>query len=207
MKMGDLVSYSMTVKTVATVMFAGCLVALAGCSSEPDRASTLQQLADQARAAGSDANAEILADGEVTDDEYFAAARTYQTCIRETGVVLPDPQMNPVDGVTLIFDTTEILELSGANATKSQECEQQWQPVMLGYTSTHTFKMDEGLLAAVKTCLEDKGFTVPDEASAVPDLVGDPDSDGGEQRGVAETCTYAEAEILFPDSPGFVFSY
>lgn len=200
-------SYSTTFKAVVVLALAGCAVTLAGCSSEPDHTSSLQQLADQARAAGSDDNALILDDGEVTDDEYFQAARGYQTCIRETGIVLPDPEMNPVDGVTLVFDTTEIIELSGANATKSQECEQQWQPVLLGYTSTHTFKMDEALLAAVATCMEDKGFTVPEDASEVADIVGNPDSDGGEQRGIAENCTYAEAERLFPDSPGFVFSY
>lgn len=193
-------------KAVAVLMLLGSAVALTGCSSEPDRTSALPNIADPSRAAGSDSNA-ILDDGEVTDEEYFEAARSFQSCIRETGVVLPAPEVNPVDGVTLVFDMTEVVELSGANATKSQECEQQWQPVMLGYTSTHIAKMDEALLFAVAECMKLTGFMIPEDASNVADIVGNPASDGGEQRGIAENCTYAEAERLFPGSSGFVFFY
>ncbi|MEW1976300.1 hypothetical protein AB0301_14665 [Microbacterium profundi] len=195
--------------------FAGAIAAcaivflLTSCSSggQDPRAIVLNQ-AEQARAAGSEANAKAMEDGELTEGEYYAAARRYQECYREQGIVLPEPVLSPVDNVTLEWDFPDTAMSSGKKTGEALEtCTKQWTPVSLAYGATHDQHTDPLLLDATRECLKKEGFDTPDDAVRVADLIGDPNSDSGKQSTAAEKCLIAEAFKLYPDLPAVTVQY
>lgn len=192
-------------------MAAACAVAilLTGCSSgATDPRAIVLNSAQEARSAGSEANAEAMDDGELTEDEYRAAARRYQECYREEGIVLPEPVLSPVDNVTLEWEFPDTTFTSDAQISKALElCTSQWTPVVLAYGATHEQHTDPLLLKAARECLEDAGFTTPEDAVRVADLVGDPSNDSGKQRSAAEKCLIDEAFKLFPELPAVTVQY
>lgn len=188
-----------------------CLFALllTGCSggSDDPRAIVLNA-AQEARAAGAEANAEAMDDGELTEDEYRAAARRYQECYREQGIVLPEPVLSPVDNVTLEWDFPDTAFSSGEETGEALElCTQQWTPVSVAYGATHDHHTDPLLLAAARECLKEQGFDTPEDAVRVADIVGDPNTDSGRQSAAAEKCLIDEAFKLYPDLPAVTVQY
>lgn len=194
--------FSIAVACALALLLTGC----SGGGNDP-RAIVLNA-AEQARAAGSEANAKAMDDGDLTEDEYRAAARRYQECYRDQGIVLPEPVLSPVDHVTLEWDYPDTALSSGKETGKALEvCANQWTPVSLAYGATHDQHTDPLLLDAARKCLKTEGFDTPDDAVRVADLIGDPNSDSGKQSAAAEKCLIAEAFKLYPDLPAVTVQY
>lgn len=189
------------------VLVCGSVGLLAGCgSSNSDPRAIVLNAAEQARDAGAEANAEAMEDGELTEDEYRAAARRYQECYRDQGIVLPEPVLSPVDNVTLEWDFPDTA-ISTETAAKLEVCTGQWTPVSVAYGATHDQFIDPLLLAATRTCLSDAGFDTPEKSVRVADLVGDPSKDSGRQSAAAEKCLIAQAFKLYPTLPAVTVQY
>lgn len=194
--------WSMAIAGVIAMLLVGCS------SGGADPRAVVLNSAQEARTAGSEANAQAMEDGELTEDEYRAAARRYQECYRDEGIVLPEPILSPVDNVTLEWDFPDTAFSSDAQISEALEiCTSQWTPVSLAYGATHEQHIDPLLLAATRECLQDAGFDTPDDAARVADLVGDPSNDSGQQRSATEKCLIDEAFELFPELPAVTVQY
>lgn len=186
------------------VMF--IIAATVGCSSPrntvDDARSSVLEYAKEAREAGADKNAELLQDGNVTEDEYLEAAARYQTCMGAAGIDLVGPQFSPVDNKTLEWGYPEDITSSPTSLKEQETCRAQWEPVMWSFITTHEPLMDRPLMEAVQACLESQSLTFPSEAKSFNDLVGPTDDKGVQRIPAIEKCIISEALRLYPDLPG-----
>lgn len=184
------------------------VLALSGCASgEPSPEAVLQNSADEAAAAGSQENADAMSDGELTEDEYYDAARRFQTCYSDAGVVIEGPVLSPVDSLTLEWVYPDTYDLDENGEAAVEQCNSQWIPVAAAYSATHDSVMDQALRVSVITCMQENGYEMAGDESSVVDFVGEPEADGGQQRTQAEHCIIDGARVLFPDLPQVTVSY
>lgn len=149
-----------------------------------------------------------MRDGELTEDEYYAAALRLQNCYSDQGVAIEGPVVSPVDQLTLEFAYPESLSsISDSGEAELNKCIDQWIPVIAAYTATHDAQMDESLRVAVLDCLTEAGYMTTGEEITSADFMGDSDSDGGQQKKVAEECIVTNATRLFPDLPKVTIYY
>lgn len=147
---------------------------------------------------GATQNAEALADGEITSEEYFAAANRYKDCIREAGIELDGPYLSPVDNAYLLWGVSEN-RVAGDNAAEvSERCAEEWLPVVGAYLDTHEFRMDRKLVDAVSFCLERLGNPVTGKEQSAGDFV----AGETERSSDVERCVIDSATLLYPELPG-----
>lgn len=193
-------------RALAALAALGMLTSCAG-TSTPDPAALTIQAGKDAAAAGSAENAAAMADGDLTEDEYFSGARRYQECYAAEGVVLPEPITSPVDGLTLEWIyPDEAFAVVGDAAAELQKCNEQWAPMSAAY-ALHPAYMDPKLRDAVVLCMRDKGYEATGKEERVADFVGDPSSDQGAQSDVAVRCIMDSSHEVFPEIPQVTVSY
>ncbi|MFD4957864.1 hypothetical protein [Microbacterium sp. NPDC058389] len=163
--------------------------------------------ADELHELGAQESADALADGDVTYDEYLEAARRYQACLRDVGVVIEGPHLSPVDNVWLLWQLPE--EISGGESVAAavSSCDERWRPVAAAYIDTHEQRMDDGLQAAVVTCMAAAGYDLSGDESQVIDFMGEIESPPTPRMQDAERCIVELSQRLFPELPGVTVAY
>jgi hypothetical protein len=130
------------------------------CGSDSDRGSAniLADLAEQARRAGADQQAEVLVTGSVDDDDLLAAVLAARECVRELGVRVDPVTRNVFGGLTygfgILVDETELL-------ARADACQDQHAKfVQLGYDRLNPPAPNLGV-SEVRACLAAAGESLP----------------------------------------------
>ncbi|MCU1441310.1 MAG: hypothetical protein JWP85_2307 [Rhodoglobus sp.] len=177
---------------------------LAGCSAPepPTGRELVLALAAEAQEQGHPAQYELMKDGVVDLEDYDTAYRQLRACLEAGGMTVTDPIISPADGLRYIFEY-DANGLAPQTVDEVQgECEAQfWVPVNAAYADTNPAVMEEALRTASLECLEQAGFDMTGEERNFPEMVGDPDVDGGDQREAAADCVFTAAHELYPELP------
>jgi hypothetical protein len=177
---------------------------LAGCSAPepPTGRELVLALAAEAQEQGHPAQYELMKDGVVDLEDYDAAYRQFRACLEEGGIIVTDPIVSPADGLRYIFELDANGLAPEAVDDVQGECEARfWVPINAAYGDTNPAVMEEALRAASLECLEQAGFDMTGKERNFPEMVGDPDGDGGEQREAAADCVFEAAHELYPELP------
>ncbi len=151
--------------------------------------------------------AESIADGEVSDDDYYAAARTYKSCMSQAGVELQGPQLSPVDNISLQWGYPESVSNQSGLEEETEKCHAAWRPMILAYQATHKASMEIALRDAVVSCLDELGYEVSSDATNIRELVGPIESAQDNRLRDTEGCVVSQMDKLFPDAFGITFIY
>lgn len=182
---------------------------LSGCAdtAPPEAGSVLAEARKELRAFGAEESADSLEDGEVSTDDYYAAARRYRSCMAEIGIDIRGPQLSPVDNITLEWRYPALMP-EGPGVTDSVEsCTAQWSPMIEAYEATHTAQMNSDLLRAVRDCLAEQGFSTEPEAANIRALVGPLAGDDHARLGATEQCIGTQMDVLYPEAYGVTVIY
>lgn len=186
---------------------------LASCSSNNDGHAAIDpqvavaEAEAQLRAIGAAENAELLTDGEISTDDYYAAARRYQSCLRILGIEILGPQISPVDNITLEWLYPETMPSGEDLAAKVDICNSHWSPMVIAYQMTHDSVMDEALREYVAGCLLAIGYETDSAGRNVREIVGPGDDTLESRLGDVEGCIIQGAEELYPELYGVTVIY
>ncbi len=184
--------------TLATVItLAGGIVGVGIVVAQgPSEEALIHAAASAAGAKGHEEQRLALSDGVISAREYRAALTDLTGCLTDAGLTHTPPLRSPIDGLTYEFEVVP----SGPNdASALQSCNARyWDPISTLYTSFRPQVMAEPLRVASIECLRDAGFAMSGDERNYPELIGNPDADGGEQREAATECVFQEARRLYP---------
>lgn len=198
-------------KSLMVAAIVAATISVSGCTgdrpAEQDPLARVQNAEAELREAGAIESAESLADGEVSEDDYFAAARLYQSCLRAVGVELKGPQLSPVDNVTLEWLAPTDMPAGADVASKVEVCTSRWSPMITAYEATHPAVMNDDLLKAVRECMSGRGLEVPVDATNIRSLVGPVDDRNSPRLAAVEQCVVDKTTALYPELYGVTFVY
>lgn len=139
----------------------------------PPREDTVQGLLAAAKERGaSTEQIALLADGEVTLDEYRGAFRNFTTCVENRGAKVGNVATNLVDGWRVLSDVTSLRLSDSEIGDVLAECgSSEMEFVEVGYSVSHPDAMDGRLLTRTLVCLKSKGLKVTGEEKNMEDLV------------------------------------
>jgi hypothetical protein len=149
---------------LAALMLIGAAV-LGACSpgdaGDGDGPPSLHQLADDARSAGQEWQANVLDDGDVTLAEYDEAHRRVLACLDAAGLTHSEPERNIPNGYEWLYDISwqGMDEEDGSRA--AQACDENNRYVALAMSAWGDWETEPALLAAVVECVTDAGFEIP----------------------------------------------
>lgn len=144
-------------------------------------------------------SSELLKDGVVDKADYESAFENLRRCMREAGYKVSDPILSPVDNLAYVFEYDAAGRKSEGMRKDSSLCEEEyWSNVSAVYMNTNEQKMDEPIRSAAISCLQQKGYDVPESARSYLEMYGDPLSDEGKQRQDTATCVLETAYRLHP---------
>ncbi|MDR1394245.1 MAG: hypothetical protein LBJ62_09840 [Bifidobacteriaceae bacterium] len=118
--------------------------------------------------------AEMLEDGQVTDEEFREAFDLMAECLVAADVEILGPWVNPVDGVRLDFSAVfdDGVDHETARETVQSCWLPYWDSVSAWYVDTHPHVMDPPLRELVAECLEEKGYVLTGDEMSVEDFAG-----------------------------------
>jgi hypothetical protein len=197
---------------VLAVLIAGASVTSScaspsGNSAADDPRAMVRKAEAEMREAGAIASADSIADGDVSMDDYYAAARLYQSCLRATGVDLKGPHLSPADNITLEWLMPTDVPSGADVPARVQLCTERWAPMIIAYEVTHEAVMDEPLRLAVAECLSALGHHIDPDARNIRGFVGPDDDSVTARLGDIERCVRDNALTLYPDLPGVTVIY
>ncbi len=183
------------------------LLLLTGCTKEEplidpngiDLDTQLTQLRDE----GYTEQADILADGDISSDEYWDAFYLMSDCVSQRGgaAELEDPAINPIDGLTILFGIVQDRDSAPAKPGQGPmaECRTRYfTTVEIWYQITHTYRMAPVLMEKVRACLNDQGFETTGQELNYRDLAGPSTSASSPRELATMTCTTDETRALYP---------
>lgn len=188
-------------------------LAMSGCTGPSTDATELTPrevvlaAADEAKKQGLDFQYRAMEDGVVDSEDYDAAYKALASCYATSGLGIDPPVLNPVDGLTYIFD----LRANGLAPEKVDEVQsmclaEYWVPINGIFLSTNTQRMDEVLRTSSIDCMREEGFQLSGEELTFSELVGEPDATDRTQYNTARDCVVKLAHELFPEIPGINLS-
>ncbi|CAN3702713.1 hypothetical protein MMX123_02743 [Microbacterium sp. MM2322] len=192
------------IRKFATIVAIGAgLVLFSGCASAfvaTPVADAVKQLTESAPPE----YAALVADGDVSADDYQAGFELFSDCMNAQGQTVSEPHLSPVDGMALVWEATPG---AGRAATEYSadlaDCYDPYGTLEAIYNETGPGQMDEPLRAATQECLAAEGYQVPDTALNTTDMRAYVDGDPVEQLTVLTDCIVPAATKLYPDIPAF----
>ena len=182
------------------------LTACAGsASTESAEPNPVLDFAQQAREAGYEDQYSILSDGTVSRAEYETAVDAALSCNREVGRETYEPWINPVDGITIMYDFLpgEGIPVDGPGA--DIDCETQHVIyVSSAYQAVNPAVMDEPLRQNIRECATDAGLNTTGGEMNVADFI---DSVGESNSQALLDCVSAGLKTLYPDQPLYSYGY
>ncbi|MDR1189627.1 MAG: hypothetical protein LBK95_19610 [Bifidobacteriaceae bacterium] len=151
--------------------------------------------------------AALMADGEITADEYQDAFDQLRGCLDGIGMTITvGPYVSPVDGLTLEFmmgPPDPNAEMTMTDSQHVTECdERHFATLNHDYSHSREPQMDPALHSAVRDCLADKGFETSGTEKTVEDFVGEAaqvDPAGSDRDDAVSDCMRSEMERLYSD--------
>ncbi|UJP09311.1 hypothetical protein L2X99_12820 [Microbacterium sp. KUDC0406] len=196
-------------KAAATIVLCVAAVALSSCVADtgspqddvPFTSEKIKAISDYQDKQGNREQAEILSDGEITEDEYWQALTALRECVESKGYGFSEPVLSPVTGITYEFvyygnGRAEDQVLSDTAACESK----YWEPTSSAFQSTHEQVMDRALRTAVLSCLDHGGHPGVADGRNLAEISPVIDDDFS-TREAARECTSAEAQKLYPNLP------
>lgn len=185
------------------------LLGLSGCGQGggDDRVSSAQikEHARELEERGYPEQAAMMADGEITAEEFQDAFDLFRKCLENAGEgIAAGPYTSPVDGLSLdyLIDPGEI-EDPIAQGEIEIGCDDKYlQLLEPDYVYSHEPKMDPALHSALRECLAEKGFETSGEEKSVRDFVGEAavdDPAGTDRDDVVVDCAHRELDRLYSD--------
>lgn len=162
-------------------------------------------MAAEAKSAGNEEQAAILADGEVTVEEYAAAFSALRACVAGDDIAVTDPVTSPVSNDRYEF-RYDFPGLEPAAAVEVIErCEARyWTSVTMVYSFTRSPSMSPDLRAATGDCLAGRGIDAPSEATSVASIV---EAVGSKHDKSVFACIDEVVRALYPEMPAVSISY
>ncbi|WP_159501411.1 hypothetical protein [Microbacterium sp. 18062] len=196
-------------RTVIVVSLAAGTFLFAACGSSPDSESTwssedIKQRGEDLRREGDTFAAEIFADGVVTEDENWDAARGYADCMIGRGYAVSDLTLNPLNGLSVIVQADPSGRSIDVYNADEMECRMTYMnevPAM--YKATHQEVMDDALRVAVGACMNDAGYQIRDGATNHEEMIPDQAEKGWEPQFIS--CATDLIEELYPTLPYFSY--
>lgn len=195
------------VSLFALVALVACAPA-AGVSNQPVQQSwdsdQLIELSEKEAAAGHTGQAERLADGKVTFEEYQAAFNDLSACLKDAGITISEPVISPVSNDRYEF-TMDVGSLDvNVGAELSDECNaEHWTSVSQGYMFTTTPVMDVAVRDATVDCLVENGMHPSGDEKNAFELAALPEMDPD----VLTECVMAAVDEVFPGMPSVTVTF
>ena len=148
---------AVTFVVFAVLSLGGCSTSDGGSSSGP---SSLMQIADDARSAGHEWQANLLDDGEVTLAEYDEGHRRNLECLTNAGMTFTDPVRILTDGFRWDYAISWAGMDDSAGQTVSERCfEDNLGALELAMASWGDWRTDPALLSEISSCVSAAGFS------------------------------------------------
>lgn len=161
----------------------------------------LSQLSEQAAQKGFDRQAEMLADGVVTEAEYREATFTFVECLESNGVAYSD--FVRYDTLTSFrWDLIPLVEESGMTVDEvmalMDSCQEEHQlDVQLGWNIQDRGEFREGVRDDLRACLAEAGVELEEVPGTLDELLA---AVGDDERGSTTRCM-GEVEADLGTSP------
>lgn len=186
------------------------VLSLVSCSEAPQTEADAQRqavldYASQAKEAGLDDQYKVLADGEVSQSEYETQVDVALSCNRDRGRGTYEPWINPVDGITILYDFLPGQGVTVSESESGQDCETLHSAaVQAAYIATHEPVMQDALRAYVAECAPAYSVTLSGTERSLADFVR---SAGDARKDGVLTCVDNGLRKLHPDDPIYFVTY
>lgn len=189
-------------RIVAVLLFAAASVSLSSCSSSVDEYDPFDPASTREFAAskGYEESVVALEDGIITREEWRQLHNEMRACFGEFGYVLGPSALDPLNGREYVFAfeyTPPDLTVGAADG-----CYSRYELVGQIYYATAEPRMDPGLLAAVRNCLESEGWTTTGEEVSFKDFFDVEARTNLDPRQISDSlvtdCVMSEGARLFP---------
>ncbi|MGH3917302.1 MAG: hypothetical protein ACRDTC_28410 [Pseudonocardiaceae bacterium] len=167
-------------------------------TARPDPTTSLAaSAASEAGAAGYTEQQRILADHDITAEEYRQAVGHHVDCLRRRGLHAEEPALNPVDGLRLIVEATPNgRSVDDYNAAVGECALRHLSFVEAVYTATHKPVMDHQVRSHTHACLARNAIHLPKNLETAHDMLT---AAGADKRTIVIDCIQTSAKELRPD--------
>lgn len=163
-------------------------------------------VAETARSEGAAFQARLLEDGVVDDADREDAFQAFRTCATDGGLVVSDPTLSPIDGLTYFYSVDAgQLAAGAANRVQASCFDSNFSYVSAYYVGTHEPVMDGAVMAMSAQCMNDADEETRGDESNLLQLVNDPADT--ERVTIATDCVSDAVRELHPEITEFAISF
>ena len=192
-------------------MCCALVMGICGACGEPpsaqDGSGQIKAAADQLRLLGYDEQADLLADGVVSLDDYYAAFGLFTDCVEKAGFTVErsTPFISPIDGLSFLYVVGHP-KSSSVHEEDSAACGDRFLlTVQRLYRQTNVQQMDSVLAHFVGECMRNEGVDVSGHESTFGDFAGAKSDPPTQRQTVASDCLVQGVTELYPGI--IAFSY